>query len=132
MTITEDMHYWKGFYLPAGDGFISSQGIHFDEFMSRYESSRLHQEYRVAFDTVLDWDISTVFLYFDHGYDTDRPILWETMLFDHGTTSETEVFSFFFPAFPSLVRARSRSQAIQNHQEMIDNIWKTLDVEQSR
>lgn len=36
---------------------------------------------RVAFDTIGNVDISTVFLGFDHGFNHNSPVLFETMVF---------------------------------------------------
>ena len=36
---------------------------------------------RVAFDTINDSDVSTVFLGIDHSWKTETPLLFETMIF---------------------------------------------------
>jgi hypothetical protein len=44
-----------------------------------YEANR--DKRRVARDKVGEYEVSTVFLTFDHGWDGGPPVLWETMIF---------------------------------------------------
>lgn len=49
-----------------------------------------HNDRRIAFDTISDVTISTVFLGIGHNFMNDSPILWETMVFGGEFDQEQE------------------------------------------
>lgn len=49
-----------------------------------------HANRRVGHDFVDDYEVSTVFLGFDHGLWLDKPVLWETMIFYRGDKEDPE------------------------------------------
>ena len=73
-----------------------------------------HSERKVAFDTIDDVQISTVFLGSDHNFGFGPPILWETMVFGGKLDQEQDRCS------------GSREQAEAMHDKMISRVLGSI------
>lgn len=70
---------------------------------------------RVAFDAIEGKEVSTVFLGLDHNYFGGKPLLFETMVFDEGESSEHYC-----------LRYSTYEQALKGHQEAIEWVKESI------
>ncbi len=78
---------------------------------------------KVARDRTGDFDVSTVFLGLDHGFEPDgKPVLWETCVFDHGKPTRYTMGGVTHESCESdvLRRYASRDDARRGHAETLD------------
>lgn len=73
--LDEDKRPW-----PVLADFDTKEGL--GEFKNYNDWLYDPENKRVSRTQVDEYDISTVFLGFDHSFNGDTPILWETMIFD--------------------------------------------------
>lgn len=82
---------------------------------------REHMPRRVAISKIGDWEISTVFLAFDHGWSADGPpILWELMTFGPPPWDEYQE------------RFSSRADALAGHFRVFEMILAGMQPDNDR
>lgn len=69
-----------------------------------------HAPRRVAISQVGDWQVSTVFLVFNHNWGSGPPVLWETMVFGPEPWSEWQA------------RYTSRADAEAGHNAIVERL----------
>lgn len=97
------MKHW----IDNGDGvLVETDLLTWSRWFQNMDGGR-----RVAYDEIFPFEISTVCLGIDHGFWADRPVLYETMVFEKGS-SEDRV----------CVRYCTRDEAVAGHALMVEHV----------